>query len=255
MKKLAPLFGILLLLLTACGRQSSPQTDSSHLQEENTARLQEELSRVLASQETSDYDFSPKGFTTSAGAPFHQFSGRETVAFKSRVSFEGQYLLLFTATGDENAQIQISSDTLGFEDQLVPITADGDYGFLTTAELVPGEYTFTAETQGDEGCDLMAFICPLQKLETLPDTLSGDLPAAYLCTFSENTDINYTFYDERDFQKTYGPMAEFYKAGDAAWHETVYMENKTREAAGSVNFPAGDFILYFHTSNWHITFG
>ena len=44
---------------------------------------------------------------TSEGIPSHKFSGMETVDFKSKVTFEGEYLLLFTATGDERAQIQV----------------------------------------------------------------------------------------------------------------------------------------------------
>ncbi len=254
MKKHIALFGMSILLLAACGREPSPENGSPSFPEENTTRLQEEAARALNSQEASEADFAPRGFVTSEGIPSHKFSGMETVDFKSKVTFEGEYLLLFTATGDERAQIQVSSPALGFANQPVPITSQDGCGFWTTASLSPGEYTFTAESLGGESCGLIAFICPLQRLESLPESLSGELPAAYVCTFLEDTAINYTFYDQRDIQRTYGPMAEFYLAGDGLWQETLYMESNAQEATGSASVPPGDLILYFHTSNWRIDF-
>ncbi len=254
-KRIIPILTVF-IFLTACGSKNIKDDNLSGQINEPNESLSYDAFDALTDNEPSEYDFAPKGFTTPEGIPSHDFNKAEEISFKADIPFDGEYLFLITVQGDAKAQIQIDSEQLGLDGETIPVTSpDGEYGFWKLLELTAGECTFTAKSSDDRECSLLALIRPVQKLEKLPDTLEGAFPYTYLCTFPENTTLNYTFTRELSNRSLYGAMAVFYNPADKQWKEIIEINNADEsKVSGSVRIPPGDIIICFQTSNWHITF-
>lgn len=256
MRKQMILILILCIFLTACGSQKFNDDSPSSQTDTPDKPLSDIAYDALPNNGPSEYDYAPRGFTTPEGIPSHDFSKAGEITFKARIPFDGQYMFLVTAQGDDKAQLQIDSKQLGLEGENIPITGpDGEYGFWKLLDMSAGECTFTAKSLNDYKCSLLALARPVQRLDELPDTLKGPFPYTFLYTFSEPTTLNYTFTRELSNNSVYGAMAVFYNLADKQWKEIIEINDEDEtEVSGSVQIPAGDIIICFQISNWNITF-
>lgn len=218
-------------------------------------RLDELRTKGLVNSDSAEADYAQNAFLSSEGLLLHHLKERNQVEFNKTIYSEGLYCTFIHVAGTEQAQVQLSSDTMEIQNEIVTSTLDEHSCFWKLMDMSEGEYSFTASSLSDELSYIYANIVLVQKLEELPSTLESNVTSTYLCTIPEEITVNYTFH--REGTGTYGPIATFYHVEDPDWMGVIDIEEKnklSKEIKGSITLPAGDVILRFHTSDWSMEF-
>lgn len=241
------------LFLVSCGDANNSNYSAS---------LSNELQVFLDGQNVQEKpSYGLQAFSPPNGSVMYQFNEPGTMKFSKRIRFPGQHILFIDveARGDNNSEVQITSDTLDIDNTVITASPDSDPSkqeFWKLINLTKGNYDFTAESLNDEECRVSAHVGQVQKLDELSGTLQGEGSATYLYTLSTDTTLHFTVQNVRpaDSDIYYGSIVTFYTTSDPEWSHTIYMGEDDKEIKDSIDFPAGDVILSFTTEKWFITF-